>query len=147
MKNKGFTLIELLAVIVILAIIALIATPVILGIIDDTRTQAKERSAELVISSVETAYATAFMKSYTGGTSAGVAPKLSEVKSELDFKNMDATDTKIETDGVTLSVVTTDDITCTFKVEENELTIATNGCGEALTLDAKMNLGTITAEG
>ena len=37
MKKKGFTLIELLAVIVILAIIALIATPIILGIIDDTR--------------------------------------------------------------------------------------------------------------
>ena len=34
MKNKqGFTLIELLAVIVILAIIALIATPIILGVI------------------------------------------------------------------------------------------------------------------
>ena len=33
MKEKGFTLIELLAVIVILAIIALIATPIILGII------------------------------------------------------------------------------------------------------------------
>ena len=35
--KKGFTLIELLAVIVILAIIALIATPIILGIIDDAR--------------------------------------------------------------------------------------------------------------
>ena len=35
MNKKGFTLIELLAVIVILAIIALIATPIILGIIND----------------------------------------------------------------------------------------------------------------
>ena len=32
-KNKGFTLIELLAVIVILALIALIATPIILNVI------------------------------------------------------------------------------------------------------------------
>ena len=46
MKNKGFTLIELLAVIVILAIIALIATPIILGIINDARESAKKRSAE-----------------------------------------------------------------------------------------------------
>ena len=53
MKNKGFTLIELLAVIVILAIIALIATPIILGIIDDARKSSSERGAELVISSVE----------------------------------------------------------------------------------------------
>ena len=32
-KSKGFTLIELLAVIVILAVIALIATPLIMGTI------------------------------------------------------------------------------------------------------------------
>ena len=32
-NNKGFTLIELLAVIVILAVIALIATPLIMGTI------------------------------------------------------------------------------------------------------------------
>ena len=47
MKNKGFTLIELLAVIVILAIIALIATPIILGIINDTKEESNERSVEL----------------------------------------------------------------------------------------------------
>ncbi len=37
MKKKGFTLIELLAVIVILAIIALIATPTILGVIEKAK--------------------------------------------------------------------------------------------------------------
>ncbi len=52
MKNKGFTLIELLSVIVILAIIALIATPIILGIITDARKQANMRSAELYIVAV-----------------------------------------------------------------------------------------------
>ena len=45
--NKGFTLIELLAVIVILAVIALIATPIILNIIEDARDSAKQRSLEL----------------------------------------------------------------------------------------------------
>ena len=49
MKSKGFTLIELLAVIVILAIIALIATPIILNIIDDTKKSSKERSKELYL--------------------------------------------------------------------------------------------------
>ena len=33
MKKKGFTLIELLAVIVVLAIIALIATPIVMNVI------------------------------------------------------------------------------------------------------------------
>ena len=45
--KKGFTLIELLAVIVILAIIALIATPIIMGIINDSKDSAKKRSLEL----------------------------------------------------------------------------------------------------
>ena len=37
MNKKGFTLIELLAVIVILAIIAVITTPVILNVIEGAR--------------------------------------------------------------------------------------------------------------
>ena len=53
-KNKnGFTLIELLAVIVILAIIALIATPIILGIVEDAKKDAFLRSVELVVSSTD----------------------------------------------------------------------------------------------
>lgn len=55
MKKNAFTLIELLAVIVILAIIALIATPIILGIINDAKEQSTKRSAELYIDAVEQA--------------------------------------------------------------------------------------------
>ena len=52
-SNKGFTLIELLAVIVILAIIALIATPIILGVIDKARQGSAEQSALSFIQAVE----------------------------------------------------------------------------------------------
>ena len=52
-NRKGFTLIELLAVIVILAIIALIATPIILGIIEDAKRDAFLRSVELVVSTTD----------------------------------------------------------------------------------------------
>ena len=55
--RKGFTLIELLAVIVILAIIALIATPIILGIINDARKESQERSIELYASAAKNAIA------------------------------------------------------------------------------------------
>ena len=55
--KKGFTLIELLAVIVILAIIALIATPIILGIINDAREKANESSVELYGRAVRNAIA------------------------------------------------------------------------------------------
>ena len=53
MKKKGFTLIELLAVIVILAVITLIATPMILGVIEDTKLKAAEQSANGYIDAVE----------------------------------------------------------------------------------------------
>ena len=53
MNKKGFTLIELLAVIVILAIIALIATPIILNMINDARKSASVDSAYGYIEAVE----------------------------------------------------------------------------------------------
>ena len=53
MKKKGFTLIELLAVIVILAIIALILTPVISNIIDSARKSAFKRTVDGVLTSAK----------------------------------------------------------------------------------------------
>lgn len=53
MKRKGFTLIELLAVIVILAIIALIATPMILGVIDTAKRSSAKTSAQYYVEAVE----------------------------------------------------------------------------------------------
>ena len=53
MNKKGFTLIELLAVIVILAIIALIATPIILNVIEKARIGSVESSALGYIDAVE----------------------------------------------------------------------------------------------
>lgn len=52
-QQVGFTLIELLAVIVILAIIALIVTPMILGVIDSTKKGAVENSTYGYIDAIE----------------------------------------------------------------------------------------------
>ena len=54
-NSKGFTLIELLAVIVILAVIALIATPIILNLIDKARQGAAESSAYAYVEAAEKA--------------------------------------------------------------------------------------------
>ena len=49
MKKRGFTLIELLAVIVILAVIALIATPLIMGTITKAKKNAFIDSANGIL--------------------------------------------------------------------------------------------------
>ena len=55
MRNKNaFTLIELLAVIVILAVIALIATPLIMGVIDEAKDGANKRSVQSIRDGAET---------------------------------------------------------------------------------------------
>ena len=53
LNKKGFTLIELLAVIVILAIIMLIATPTILNVIEDARQGAARSSAMGYVDAIE----------------------------------------------------------------------------------------------
>lgn len=49
MKNKGFTLIELLAVILILTIIALITTPIVTNVLENSRQNTFESSVEQLI--------------------------------------------------------------------------------------------------
>ena len=57
MKNKkGFTLIELLAVIIILAVIALIATPIVLNVIESARKSANKDSAYGLLDSAKLYY-------------------------------------------------------------------------------------------
>ena len=58
-NSKGFTLIELLAVIVILAIIALITTPIILNVIEQSRRNAAVDKSWGTIDAVRVAYAQA----------------------------------------------------------------------------------------
>lgn len=64
-KSKGFTLIELLAVIVILAVIALIVTPMIMSTINSAREGAAKSSAYEYIHAVETRLAVLAMSDKT----------------------------------------------------------------------------------
>jgi len=56
MRKNGFTLIELLVVIVILAIIVLIATPLIMNVIDDSKKGAFKNTAYGIIKAAELSY-------------------------------------------------------------------------------------------
>ena len=70
--KKGFTLIELLAVIIILAVIALIATPVVLNVVEEAKVKADRNSVYGLIDAAKLYYAESLLdtdkKAYTNGT-------------------------------------------------------------------------------
>ncbi len=141
MRNKGFTLIELLAVIVILAIIALIATPVILGIINDSRNQARVRSAELVVSTVQRDYATAYMKN--NGQEPTLAGLAAAVRGDL-------TNANVTSDSTSMTVVTSDGVTCKFVLEAGKLKLENGKCKDNNNNDVaseamSVEIGTLSA--
>ena len=118
MKNKGFTLIELLAVIVILAIIALIATPIVLGIIEDSKMNANKVSAQYMVDAVEKAYAIAYTKN-----DGGVPPVTgTEGKSIAEAFDMSGAEWSTTTDNgkEVYSVKTTDGaVVCNITIDDS----------------------------
>ena len=122
MKNKGFTLIELLAVIVILAIIALIATPIVLGIIEDSRENSKKQSAGFVIKAVEYAYNSAYAKKQ------GQLPTMKDIKDEFDMSGATWGPATVGNKEIKANeIVTADDVTCTVKEEGTQISVS---CGD-----------------
>ncbi|MFI3307582.1 MAG: prepilin-type N-terminal cleavage/methylation domain-containing protein [Mycoplasmatota bacterium] len=59
--KKGFTLIELLAVLVILVVIAAIATPIVMGIINDSKTSSDISTVNNMLDTAEHVYAQAYL--------------------------------------------------------------------------------------
>ena len=143
MKEKAFTLIELLAVIVILAIIALIATPIILGIIKDARENAKKRSAELVYTGVEYAYTQSLFKEGSENVVDDVT--LETIDKYLNVDNVashgfESSDTNKEK----LHIVTKDNVYCEVTKNTSTKTFEVKcGTKEDYTLENVMEAKTI----
>lgn len=144
MNKKGFTLIELLAVIVILAIIALIATPIILGIINDAKNSAKKRSAELVYSGIQYAYTTAMFGGTDGVTVAD--PSLDDIKN--NFKADNVKDEKVTKDGDKLTITTDDGAYCEVTSDATKFEVTCKSSADATdtyftkTVDKSLDAGT-----
>ena len=64
--TNAFTLIELLAVIIILAIVALIATPIILDVVEDARISAGKSEAQMILGGINNYCASSEMKKQMG---------------------------------------------------------------------------------
>ena len=108
MNKKGFTLIELLAVIVILAIIALIVTPIVSNIIASARNSANARSVEGHIDNIEYAI---------------ISAAFNEGK-DIGFK--DGSFAK-NSNPLTISVPSNDTITCdSYNISNGIVTSASN---------------------
>lgn len=120
MNKKGFTLIELLAVIVILAVIALIVTPIVTGIIAQAKESANARSVEGHVKNFEYAMLEAAFKDGSGNTSAfnnnGTAISYTDLVALLTAKG--------------ISLPDNDHIKCTnYTISEGTVMTAT-GCAE-----------------
>ena len=106
--KKGFTLIELLAVIIILAIIALIATPIILNVVDDAKKSAAESEANMIVSGINNNCAIKDMQvqmGVSGASACGTSLGTSDVQGMVNLGNASISGS------VTLSVVQVTGIT------------------------------------
>jgi len=120
-KKKGFTLIELLAVIVILAIIALIATPIILSMINNARKSAAKSSAYGYIEAIESnnGFADADIAGYTkiiDGTH-----DVSEISVPMKGKAPDSGSVEIEKGKVKNANICINGFTVTYNGHEAEV--------------------------
>ena len=121
MNKKGFTLIELLAIIVILAIIALIGTPIVTNIINQTRISAAERTCDAIVEATNNYYSFAVLRNPDfGGTTITFDGKKATISNPttgatFDYKNTypQAGTIKIAQDGT---------------IEWGELTVNTYKC-------------------
>ena len=102
--KKGFTLIELLAVIIILAIVALIATPIILDVVEDARKSAAKSEASMILSGIQNYCATEDMKIQMGSMESTAAKckneiSAADVKAMVSLGNAEVSKVKAETNG------------------------------------------------
>ena len=129
-NKKGFTLIELLAVIVILAIIALIATPIVLNLINTARKGAFARSAEGVLNASKLYYSSNLVEDITPNKNTFTCNNkecLSDDGKKLDVDgNIGSGNVTIKEDGKIFFTLT-DNKYCAVKYEASSKVVVKKG--------------------
>ena len=108
--KKGFTLIELLAVIIILAIVALIATPIILDVVEDARKSAAKSETSMILSGIQSYCATEDMKVQMNTLEgqpkcSGKSITKADVATMVNLGNADVTDVTVSDGKYSFSVL------------------------------------------
>lgn len=115
--KKGFTLIELLAVIIILAIIALIATPIVLNVVEDAKKSTAKTEAIHIVDAVNKYCALADAKTqldatYTNPCADGVED--TEVKTMVEGGNYTSASVTFANSKVNAATVVVNGYTVTY---------------------------------
>ena len=134
-KKKGFTLIELLAVIVILAIIALIATPIVLNLINTARKGAFARSAEGVLKASKLYYTSSLVEDITPTEITFKCNNIECISSEKSIKldvdgNMGTGNVTITGDGKVSFELGNGTYCAEKKQDSNDIKVSKKICGE-----------------
>ena len=132
MKKKGFTLIELLAVIVILAIIALIATPLVLKYIETARKDTFKNSIESIERVLE-------LKTMTG--------LVSRYPLEIDIKDLDLKNKDKLNGSVIIKKISKSNYEFFYDINDGEYRIYGPKDSEVYKLDKTVKLKLKTANG
>ena len=119
-NKKGFTLIELLAVIIILAVIALIATPIVLNVVDNAKKQANKNSVYGLIDASKLYYAESMLDESKSSKVNGSINLIDEIKISGD--KPDSGSVYIDNTGNIALAVVYDKVCYKKNFSENEIT-------------------------
>ena len=104
--KKGFTLVELLAVIIILAIVALIALPIIMDVVEDSRKSAAKSGAAMVLSSVKNYFAENYFNTEFNGYTCSINNRTGCTELSLEGDRPDSAAITLSKDGFVNGSVT-----------------------------------------